>query len=192
MLVSKATSVFATKSLPLARSMVLRRQASDMMTRAFANGILSPESFLVAPTTRLQSRFHSSQADITQLSPSFVTKKLRVLNMDVVKQILADLREVDGNSDGRCVPNIPCDGEFRTLTKLLRLLSSLSQHNFFSFHDHFLLGLIQKSSNNSYVSTTPPSPKKKSSKLASSFTPVRVVDQFPLNVLLRRLIGYYC
>jgi hypothetical protein len=33
--------------------------------------------------------------------PGSVTKTLRVLNMDVVKQIMEELRSVDVNSDGR-------------------------------------------------------------------------------------------
>jgi hypothetical protein len=40
---------------------------------------------------------------VFQKEPGHVTKKLRVLNMDVVKQILAELRAVDTNSDGRYV-----------------------------------------------------------------------------------------
>jgi hypothetical protein len=38
-----------------------------------------------------------------QKEPGHVTKKLRVLDMGVVKEILAELRSVDTNSDGRYV-----------------------------------------------------------------------------------------
>lgn len=40
---------------------------------------------------------------VFQKEPGHVTKKLRVLHMDVVKNILAELRAVDTNSDERYV-----------------------------------------------------------------------------------------
>lgn len=46
-------------------------------------------------------RFHSSRADTVQKSPGSVTKTLRVLDMDVVRSILEELKSVDVNSDGR-------------------------------------------------------------------------------------------
>jgi len=41
--------------------------------------------------------------DVVQKKPDKVTKSLRVLDMDVVKQILEELKSVDVNSDGRQV-----------------------------------------------------------------------------------------
>jgi hypothetical protein len=43
--------------------------------------------------------FSAVQAEERQ--PGSVTKTLRVLNMDVVKEIMEELRSVDVNSDGR-------------------------------------------------------------------------------------------
>jgi hypothetical protein len=40
---------------------------------------------------------------VFQKETGHVTKKLRVLNIDVVKTILSELRAVDVNSDGRYV-----------------------------------------------------------------------------------------
>lgn len=39
--------------------------------------------------------------ETTQRTPGCVTRTLRVLDMDVVRQILEELRSVDVNSDGR-------------------------------------------------------------------------------------------
>lgn len=43
----------------------------------------------------------SSRADVVRSTPGHVTKQLRVLDMDVVKHILEELRSVDVNNDGR-------------------------------------------------------------------------------------------
>jgi len=47
----------------------------------------------------------SSRADVVRSTPGHVTKQLRVLDMDVVKHILEELRSVDVNNDGRYEPN---------------------------------------------------------------------------------------
>ncbi len=52
----------------------------------------------------VQSKFFSTAAlddAVVVQTPGSVTKKLRVLNMDTVKNILKELNAVDRNSDGR-------------------------------------------------------------------------------------------
>ena len=125
MLVSRASSVLASKTIPFARTVALRSQAGAS-TRAFSTVVsntTSPLSSAADPRKPIRfrqeplalpasshnhaaaaARFQSSQADIhlqQQRGTVTVTKQLRVLNMDVVKQILSELRDVDVNSDGR-------------------------------------------------------------------------------------------
>lgn len=45
----------------------------------------------------------SKHKPIDQLTPGTITKRLRVLDVDVVKKITEELRSVDANSDGRYV-----------------------------------------------------------------------------------------
>lgn len=46
----------------------------------------------------------SSPAEIRKEKAGYVTKKLRVLDMDTVEKIRNELKSVDANSDGRYVP----------------------------------------------------------------------------------------
>ena len=43
---------------------------------------------------------------IDQKTPGTITKRLRVLDVDVVKRISEELRSVDANSDGRCATHL--------------------------------------------------------------------------------------
>jgi hypothetical protein len=61
----------------------------------------SSPSAAVPPIQGAVSDGVSSKEETIQKTPGSVTKTLRVLNMDVVKNILDELRSVDVNSDGR-------------------------------------------------------------------------------------------
>lgn len=105
-----STRSVISKGLPLVAQKVLQQQAGAM-TRALStipfNSFYSDgkkERRIVAIpriTGNHQLRFASFSANAVSTKPGTVTKNLRVLDIDVVKQIIEELRSVDVNSDGR-------------------------------------------------------------------------------------------
>jgi hypothetical protein len=98
-----ATSTLIRRSAPRFAKNVLS-QSSKKAFPASASTCVSYDAFYSdsekhQPTTTAIRYFSAVPAE--ERRPGSVTKTLRVLNMDVVKQIMEELRSVDVNSDGR-------------------------------------------------------------------------------------------
>ena len=69
------------------------------------SGISIPPSYYFSTSaTEIRGTVSDGSAthhETTQKSPGHVTRTLRVLDMDVVRKILAELKSVDVNADGR-------------------------------------------------------------------------------------------
>jgi hypothetical protein len=81
---------------------VLHRQAGVMGTQVFPHQATTTTTRVTTPSVLLRS-FSAAidPAAVVTQKPGYVSKKLRVLNMDTVKNILTELNAVDVNSDGR-------------------------------------------------------------------------------------------
>jgi len=97
------TSTLIRRSAPrLAKSALASKSAFPAVTAgvdSFFAATESPSYLTAKPTIR---HFATLQAQEARAVGS-VTKTLRVLDMEVVKKILDELRSVDVNSDGRYV-----------------------------------------------------------------------------------------
>lgn len=93
------TLPFATKQLAQQPIGVLSRVLRAMPLREFHGS--EPRPMLKKVDVQQSKRLNSSRADITQSTPGNITRTLRILDMNTVKQILEDLRSVDVNRDGR-------------------------------------------------------------------------------------------
>ena len=78
--------------------------ASATISNTITSSHTSPASML-GPIKGTVSDGISSPDEIQKENAGYVTKKLRVLDMDVVEKIRNELKSVDANSDGRYVPS---------------------------------------------------------------------------------------
>lgn len=114
-MIGTRTMMHGKSASMLVRKALMQQQPAAAMARAFSTVQISPSlysnnvnskkqndrtSMLVNQQLRNFSAAFSPDVEAKQ-NPGSVTKKLRVLDMDVVKQILEELRSVDTNSDGR-------------------------------------------------------------------------------------------
>ena len=78
------------------------RLAKDILSRQ--GGVIGTQIMNLSPssTTAINYRtFSTLDPSAVVVEPSTITKKVRVLNIDVVKNILQELNSVDTNHDGR-------------------------------------------------------------------------------------------
>lgn len=82
--------------LPHLAKTALSRQGAIIGTQA-----LNLKAFSVPTIKKYTRQFSTIDPSAVVVEPSMVTKKVRVLNIDVVKNILNELNSVDTNHDGR-------------------------------------------------------------------------------------------
>ena len=90
-----ATTLLRRSAPRLARDILARQGGGVIGSQVFQN--------MTAPaTTNFYRRtFSSLDPNAIVVEPTNITKKVRVLNIDVVKNILKELNTVDVNHDGR-------------------------------------------------------------------------------------------
>ena len=88
-----ATTTLLRRSAPRLAKDILARQSGVLAQHIFVpttNALLSPRTFSTLDPNA-----------VVKEQPTTLSKKLRVLNVDVVKNILNELNSVDVNHDGR-------------------------------------------------------------------------------------------